>query len=217
MSDQQPSDREAQVARLLRAAAQSERAPQSLRSEIDAMRARERPRRGFVLQLPRLVLGYAGVATTAVAVLVVALVLTLGGGGGLSIAQAAALATRGPAAPAPGPDVNAPRKLLSAHVGDLHFPNWEAVAGWRSTGQRLDRVGGRAVTTVYYASGHQTLAYSIVSAPALTGVQTHSEPYDTMFRHGRTIVIWQERNHTCVLSAAGISAPRLWELAVATF
>jgi hypothetical protein len=217
MSDEELPNREAQVVRLLQAAAQAERAPAGLRAEIDSMRSRTaRPRRRMPA-MPRVAVRYASVATTAFAALAVALVLALGGGGGLSIAQAATLATRGPSAPAPAPYPGAPNKLLTARVGNLHFPNWEVPQGWHSTGQRTDRAGGRLVKTVYYSDGTRKLAYSIVSAPVLSGLDTHGEPYATMRQHGRTVVVWQERNHTCVLSAAGVSAYGLWRLASSTF
>ncbi|MDE3134389.1 MAG: hypothetical protein KGL15_10005, partial [Acidobacteriota bacterium] len=116
-------------------------------------------------------------------------------------------------AAAPAPDPSAPQQLLSARVGDLHFPNWQTDAGWRSTGQRRDRLGARSVTTVFYAHGTQRVAYSIVSAPALGGLSTHGGPYATLSKHGRTVIAWEERNHTCVLSATGIAPYELWHLA----
>lgn len=221
MTEPELPDPEAKVARLLKAAAQTERAPASLRAEIDALRVRAGTgapahvrRRWWLPPLPAVGLRYASAATTAAAALVVGLVLALSGGGGLSIASAASLATRGPSQPAPALDASAPKTLLSARVGDLHFPNWETPQGWRSTGQRMDRVDGRAVTTVYYAKDGHRVAYSIVSAPALGGLNTKGEPYATLHQHGRTVVVWQERGHTCVLSATGISAHSLWKLAV---
>ncbi|HEX3804096.1 MAG TPA: hypothetical protein VHV75_14760 [Solirubrobacteraceae bacterium] len=218
MSDEELRDREAHVVRLLQAAAQTERAPAALRAEVDAMREQAGARRRLRMPaLPRVALRYASLTTTALAAAAVALVLALSGGGGLSIAQAASFATRGPSAPAPAPDPRAPNALLTTRMGDLHFPNWGPQQGWRSTGQRSDRADGRAVKTVYYASGGRKLAYSIVSAPVLSGLDTHGEPYATMSQHGRTIVVWQERNHTCVLSANGMSGASLWKLASSTF
>jgi hypothetical protein len=201
--------------RLLQAAARSERAPASLRAELGAIRARAGARRG--LRLPRPVLRYTSLAGTALAAAVVVVVLTLGGGAaGPSIAQAAALSLRGPAAPAPAADPSAPASLLTARVGDQHFPNWQRVGGWRSVGERTDQLANRTVTTVYYASGSRRLAYSIVSTPTLAGLRTGAEPYASLWEHGRTVVVWEERGHTCVLSAAGISATRLWRLASTT-
>lgn len=143
-----------------------------------------------------------------------ALVLALGGSvGAPSIAQAAALATRAPSASAPPADPSDSTKLLAARVGSLHFPNWRAAGGWRATGQRFDHLGNRTVRTVYYAAGSSRVGYSIVSSPALPGLDTHGEPYATMWRHGRSTVIWEEAGHTCLLSGTGISPARLWQLA----
>jgi hypothetical protein len=206
-------DREEQVARLLRAAAQSERAPESLHAQVAALRDRApvrlRSRRPSWLRSP---FAYVSVATPALGAGLVALLLALGGGAGApSLAQAAAIGTRPPSAPAPAPDPTAPARLLTARVGRLHFPNWSATGGWRTVGARHDHLGNRAVTTVYYESGRHEIAYSIVSSPVLSGYDA-TEPYTTMRRHGRTVVIWREQGHTCVLSGVGISGKSLWRL-----
>ena len=229
MSDEEERlEREARVARMLHAAAQTERAPSSLRDEVVAMRAhaatrrrarRRRARLGLTRPgltrpgLTRPVLGFVSLGMPAVVAVVVALALTLGGGAGTpSIAQAMALAARGPAASAPGPARNAPAALLDARVGDLQFPNWKSAGGWRSVGQREDSLGNRTVRTVFYAADGRRIAYSIVSAPALAGLNTHGEPYAAMSRRGRTVIVWEERNHTCVLSGSGVGAQQLWAL-----
>jgi len=216
--DNDTPEREAKVVELLQAAARRERAPASLRAELGAIRARAGARRRLRQPLlPRPVLRYTGLAATAVTAAVVALVVTLGGGAASpSIAQAASLALRGPTAPAPAPDPGAPASLLTARVGDLHFPNWQRAGGWRSVGERTDRLADRTVLTVYYTSGRRRLAYSIVSTPTLAGLRTGGQPYASLSEHGRTVVVWEERGHTCVLSATGISASSLWRLASLT-
>jgi hypothetical protein len=220
--DEEIPEREERVMRMLQQAAQTERAPAALRAEIGAIRTERASRRsrsnrgrGISFGLPVRYLSGGLVALVAV---VVALVATLGGGGvgGPSIAQAAALAARGPALAAPAPDPKAPDTLLSARVGDLQFPSWQNDGGWRSSGARIDTIGNRTVKTVYYKAHGRQIAYSIVSAPALAGLHTHGERYATLSRNGRTVIVWEEQNHTCVLSAVGISAPRLWKLAAST-
>ena len=48
----------------------------------------------------------------------------------------------------------------------MPFPYWEERFGWRSTGARNDRIGGRAVTTVFYADGRgHRIGYAIVAGP----------------------------------------------------
>ena len=218
--DNDTTERETKVVQLLQAAARSERAPASLRAEVGAIRARAGARRGLRLPQPSLrrpVLRYTGLAATALTAAVVALVVTVGGGAASpSIAQAATLALRGSAAPAPAADPSAPASLLTARVGNLHFPNWQRAGGWASVGERTDQLGNRKVVTVYYASGGRRLAYSIVSTPTLGGLRPDGQPYEALSEHGRTVIVWEERGHTCVLSAAGISAASLWRLAALT-
>lgn len=225
MTDQHEHDERAQrVAAMLRAAARSERAPESLRAQVAAARAATRraapSRQAPAGRVPaRVALRVVSFGSPAVAAIVVALVLVLGGGAGApSIAQAASLGARAPAQPAPVPDPAAPAKLLSARVGSLHFPNWRHDGGWHSVGRRLDQLGNRTVTTVYYQLGRRRIAYSIVSAPALAGLATAGhraagEQYATIWQHGRTVVVWEQRDHTCLLSGTGISAAGLWQLA----
>ncbi len=204
-------NREDQVLRLLQAAAQRDRAPESLRSEVAALRERAAARSQRGPRFRRPLLGAVSFGMPAAAAAVVALVVALGGSGAPSLAQAAALARRPPSAPAPTLEPGVPA-YLSARVGQLHFPNWQAQGGWRTVGERRDSVGNRAVTTVYYAAQGERIAYSIVSSPVLGGLHTRGDPYTTMRSHGRVVVVWEERNHTCLLSGAGISPSRLWRL-----
>jgi hypothetical protein len=216
-SDHEISQREAQVVNLLHEAARQERAPDSLRTRVEAQRAgaRSRPKtqRAGVFGLPaRYVGGAAGGTVFGGIVAALVLILSGGGGGVLSIADAATLATRGAQQPAPKAAPGSPG-LLTARVGDLQFPNWIRDGGWHSAGERVDRTGGRRTVTVYYARPGQSIAYSIVSAPVLAGLTTHGERYATILKNGRTTIVWQERNHTCLLSGHGIPAATLWSLA----
>jgi anti-sigma factor RsiW len=140
----------------------------------------------------------------AVAGLALALVLILPSGtpGGPSVSQAAALGARGATMSAPTPSSPGAAELPVA-VGSLHFPNWETTLGWRATGQRVDRLDGHRVATIYYAHDGHTVAYSIVSAPVLA--RPPGERYVQSFRqNGRTVITWREAGHTCLLSAAGV-------------
>jgi hypothetical protein len=215
-------EREQRVANLLRVAAQCERAPDSLHARIAAMKdeSARAPRRRL---LPRPAFNFVRIAMPTAAAGAAALVLALGGGAGApSIAQAAALATRAPSASAPAADPSDPAKLLTAKVGTLHFPNWQAAGGWRAVGQRQDHLGNRTVTTVYYAIGSSRVAYSIVSSPTLSLkheliMQSRPPQYEysaTLTQHGRTTVVWVESGHTCLLTGPrGMSAARLRQLA----
>lgn len=211
-TDNDTPDREGQVVELLRAAAAGERAPDALHARVAALR-RQAPAGAQRRLPPRPTLVLTRVAMPVAAAVAAVIVLALGGGAGApSIAQAAALGVRPPSMAAPTPDPSAPAKLLSAKVGNLQFPNWQADGGWHSVGQRHDHVGNRAVTTVYYSAGTTEIAYSIVSQPTLPGLK-HANPYETIWRQGRVTVVWEEDGHTCLLSGTGISPARLWQLA----
>lgn len=153
-----------------------------------------------------------------------ALVIALGGAAGApTLAQAAALSLRAPTSPAPAADPQDPGKLLSAKVGTLHFPNWEAAGGWRAVGERRDQIGNRTATTVYYALAGSRVVYSILSSPSLrmqTGTvtlpwSTLRDQYATTIWHGgRATVAWIESGHTCLLTGPkGMSPAKLWQLA----
>lgn len=187
-------ERERRAVAMLTAARERDQAPRHLRAQIEAARRPARQSR------PPVRIAMVG-AVAAVAV-VLALILPSGTPGGPSVSQAAALGARGATMAAPGVEPTNPGWLRSA-VGALHFPNWGSTLGWRATGQREDRLDGRRVVTVYYATASHTVAYSIVSGPVLPRTPGR---YDIQsFRLGdRAVVTWREAGHTCVLSAAGL-------------
>jgi hypothetical protein len=195
----------------LRQAAQQERAPEQLRARIVAMKAEQasRSRRPVVLQRPAFGLSLAaGLAVgLAVAALVVVLALPAGTPGAPSISQAASLGTRAPTAVAPSLDPANP-SLLAAHVGSLRFPRRAAEA--TVVGERSDRIGDRTAVTVYYRTGRQLLAYTIVSGRPLKVPYgwDASEYTATRFAH-RNLVAWRQDGHTCLVSAAGVSRAAL--------
>lgn len=214
--DHDNQNRQEQVTNLLHTAARRERAPESLRDEVTAMRERAGvpPRRISIFRRP--VFGAVSLGMPAIAAAVVALFLALGGAGAPTLAQAAALASRGPSPSAPAPELEPGKpSYLTARVGGLHFPNWKNVGGWRTVGVRRDKIGNRDVMTVYYAAQGKQIAYSIVSSPVLGGLNTAGEPYTTIWHRGRVVVAWEEHNHTCLLSGSGVSAAQLWHLASA--
>lgn len=182
------------------------RAPHSLREAVDrAATARPAQQPRFGLTRGRLLVAGAGLC-----VALVALVFALGGNGGAggpTVAQVAAAgrlpARQGPPAPTGG---SMPR--LAAEVQGLAFPDWTAAFGWTATGERSDRVGGRAVTTVFYADAKgAALGYSIVEgapiggAPAGADVQRGATRFRVARRAGRTTVTWTQSGRTCVIDA----------------
>ena len=206
-------ERERRVVEILHAARAVDRAPAGLRSRIEAHRPspRVRARRRLV---------FGGGVAGALAALALALVLILPAGtpGAPSVSQAAALALRGIAAPVPAPDPRTPTLELGERIGDVYFPNWGRTLGWRAIGRRSDRIGGRLALTVYYEWEGKRVAYTIVDAPALKQPATHARRLGgvelrTLTVGGRLVVTWRRRDHTCVLSGAGIPADVLQKLA----
>jgi anti-sigma factor RsiW len=188
-------------------AAASVGAPASLRERVDrAPRPRAAPARRR---------GLMSVATVlATAALVAVLVLPSGTPGGPSISEAAALAERPAAGPAPRPT---PGKLLDKRAAGLPFPDWAAKFGWRATGTRTDTVDGRRMTTVFYAKGQKRIAYTIVPGASLKLPEGRDRVIEgTRVRlvraDGRTLVTWERRGHTCVLSGTA-PADTLYKLA----
>ena len=167
------------------------------------------------------------VATALVAVLVVALALSLSGGGGSgsslrqasTLRLASALTLRAATAPAPR-ESSGNATQLAAAVDGVSFPYWRDHFGWRSTGARTDRIGGRTVTTVFYADGQgRRIGYAIVA-----GVQPHppsggvpSVRGGTVYRvlavNGAAAVVWLRDGHLCVVSGRGVDSATLLRLA----
>jgi hypothetical protein len=219
--DEELPDRERRVVRMLRHASATERAPASLRAELQALESGQRRAGGpggFRLlpgwSTPGGRLRIATVGFLPVAAVVLALVLILGSGSArpTTVMQAASLANRSPTTAAPGVEPAAPR-LLTASVQNLHFPDWQAQGGWRSSGTRTDRVAGHAVTTVYYEHAGTQIAYSIVARPTLrNSAPPAGHHYRSFKRDGRAYIVWTDSGHTCLLSSTGVSSDRLWAL-----
>jgi hypothetical protein len=193
------------------------RAPQALRASLEHDAEAEHARRRR-LRPPSLVA--SGVA--AVCVLMIALVVAPGGpdggGGAPSVTQVAAV-TRLPALQAAPVAVGGAPPRLSAAVQGLAFPDWRRAFGWRAIGRRSDRIGSRAVTTVFYRYSDRRLAYAIVAgSPLRSGagrdVVRGSARYRVVTRGDRTTVTWTQAGHTCVIDApAAVAAAELVGLA----
>jgi hypothetical protein len=180
----------------------SEPVPESLRTAVDAGRARDRRRAATRRLAPRL----AAAGTVAAVVALVAVVL-IGGPGGPTVAEAAQLANRSPSGPAPSP-LGDGGTQLALDVEGVVFPDLQRSFGWRAVGVRRDRLDGRNATTVFYAQGTRRIAYVIVSGRGLPrpsgapeavyrGVRFHTLRVD-----GQRAVTWRRLGHTCVLVGA---------------
>jgi anti-sigma factor RsiW len=90
----------------------------------------------------------------------------------------------------------------------IRFPRYE---NWHATGARTDVVDGRRVRTVFYERDGRTIAYAIVSGPALDGdgaLRTVRGADDVV------AVTWTRHGHTCVIAASSGDAAALARLAV---
>jgi hypothetical protein len=96
--------------------------------------------------------------------------------------------------------------LPNVEAAGLPFPYWQDRFGWHATGARTDRADGRLLTTVFYRRGGEQIAYTIVAGDALPpALAAHTtERGGTVLAssttHGRPVVTWLRRGHTCVLS-----------------
>jgi hypothetical protein len=154
---------------------------------------------------------------------VVALVVALGGpddGVSSPSAEQVAAVTRLPALQAAPAAVGGAQPRLAATVQGLAFPDWRSTFGWRAIGRRTDRIGNRAVTTVFYRySANRRLGYAIVAGPPLRlaagrDVIRSGARYRVVTRGGRTTVTWTQAGHTCVIDApATVAAAEMVRLA----
>jgi hypothetical protein len=205
-------------------------APDSLHRRVESLMARRARERKTASQRlialvyrslgsgPRLALAGAGAA----AAVALALALSLGGGGasGPSLREAAAV-TRLPATASAPQESHARHAELLAAVDTVSFPYWKERLGWRATGARTDRVGGRQITTVFYANRYgRHVGYAIVAglpAPHVSGGRRawHGGTAYTVLREkGAPVVTWQRAGHMCVLTGgSGVDAATLLHLA----
>ena len=218
MNDEPRIDEHEEIAELIRSV--DVRAPEHLHERLREMAQRPERSAGGLPGRLRLRLG---AAITAAAAGTAALVLALAGGGGgaaLTLAQATAVTLRPATMPAPA-ESPSNRSDLSASVDGVSFPYWGERFGWRSTGSRVDRVGGRTFRTVFYSDGKgHTVGYAIVAgtpAPAVSGAGRAAWRAGTDFRishsGGAEVVTWTRDGHLCVVSGRGVDGSTLLALA----
>ena len=199
-----------QAVSILRQAVAETEAPLALRERLENDRQRlaapRRRRRIFALAT-------AG-SLAAVAVLAVMVGLS-GGPGAPSVAEAAQLGAKPPTAPVSA----ASPQLLDVEQSGVAFPNWEAKFGWKAIGKRVDDLGNRTATTVYYRKGANKIAYTIVSGRALDDpdnfAQVTLNGVDLkVFSPGNPKdVTWLREGHSCVMTGDGVTTAKMLELA----
>lgn len=193
-----------------RSLARLERAPAALHAQYRALVGRRRRRAPAV-----------GLGLAAAAGALVWTVAALGGGqAALTVAQAATIGLRPPTAGVAEPASDDHVALPGVQADGMPFPYWEDRFGWHATGDRIDHVDGRLLTTVFYRRGAERIAYTIVSGSALAPVAAARTTVraGTMlagsWSRGRPVVTWLRLGHTCVLSGGrGVSFAALMQLA----
>jgi hypothetical protein len=196
-------------------------APESLHLQIESLVAaqdRRAGQRAFYRRFAPLSLASA----TIVALVVVAIAVGLSAGGGahtVSFSQAAAMTLRAATLPAP-PESATHRAQLAAAVDGVPFPYWGERFGWRSTGERSDRIDGRIVRTVFYAdSAGRRIGYAILAgtpAPRASGgliAWRGGVSYQLLNKDSASMVTWLRDGRLCVLSGRGVSTLTLLRLA----
>lgn len=213
---------ERRVAELVRAV--DVRAPETLHRRVGEIVAshsapRRRARGGVGGGRVRLTL-----AAMAVAAIVGAALALLTGPGphrtpGPSVSAASRLTLSAATTGAPR-ESSAHATQLDVAVDGVSFPYWKERFGWRASGTRTDTIGGRSVTTVFYAGPRgQRIGYAIVAgtpAPATSGgtvVWHGGTAYRLQRVGGVPVLTWQRHGRLCVLSGRAISTATLVRLA----
>jgi hypothetical protein len=210
------SDAQQRIATLLSSIDVS--APASLHGSVRGMASRALPRQHVWVRRRALL----GGALAAAAALVVAIVLALGSSTGPAaptVIQASVLGLRPATVSAPSENPHVPGQLAIS-AGGIAYPYWGQRFGWQTAGVRSDRIGGRAVTTVFYAnSSRQRIGYSIVAGQALPlpsnwhTATLRGVRFDVLHRADATVVTWRRAGHTCILVGSKVSAKTLLTLA----
>jgi hypothetical protein len=162
-------------------------------------------------------------AVLAAAIAAVVLVVSLSGGGAGMLSQASALTLAQATMRAPGPSPVAAGQL-TANVEGTAFPAWGEHFGWRASGARVDRLDGRAVTTVFYRDpqgrriGYAIVAGSSGGAASASGTAQWRGGVDYRLtrEHGAEVVAWVRDGHLCVISGADVPGATLLALAGST-
>jgi hypothetical protein len=199
-------------------------APDSLHASIGQL-VRDAQRHGrrtpLTARRPTLLLASAGTLAAAAVALVLIVALGSSGTAAPTVLQVSALAGRPATLAAPEEDPHNPGHLAISADG-IAYPYWEQRFGWRASGMRTDTMGGRAITTVFYAQPlrrSQHIGYTIVAGRALpipAGGHTlawRGVSFKVLDRHGSTVMTWRHAGHTCILVGSGVSAHALLALA----
>ena len=194
--------------------ASAQPAPHALRARLALAHPPARPR------AQRRTLGLAA-AGTGLAAAAAGIVVAVTGGTAVaqaSVLQAAAVSNRVSEQTVGQPPLGS-NSLPGVAGGGLSYPYWQDHFGFVATGVRYDRIGGQAVTTVFYQRGSSRVAYEIVSGPTLRlgGAAGRTVRGGLVLRTLNSprgqVVTWTRDGHTCVLVGDHTALPVLLKLA----
>jgi hypothetical protein len=221
----EPPHSEAEIVELIRSI--DVRAPQELHTHVQELVAASSPKGERAPAVsgrrPTVRLGlFAGVPALAAAVIAI-LVVSLAGGGSsgspLTLEKAVALTLRPPTMAAPDENPKDGTQLMVS-VDGVAFPYWEQSFGFRATGERMDQVDGRRVTTVFYADDqHNWVGYAIIGGtppPPVNGgtvIVRDGTAYHLTSSYGARVVTWLRGGRQCVVAGHGVGDGTLLALA----
>jgi anti-sigma factor RsiW len=199
-----------QAVSILRQAVADTEAPLALRERLERDRQKlAAPRRR------RRIFGLATAGSLAAVAVLAVMVGLSGGPGAPSVAEAAALGAKPPTAAVSA----ASPQLLDAEQSGVAFPNWERKFGWKAVGKRVDDLGDRTATTVFYRKGTNKIAYTIVSGKALEDpdnfaqVTLNGVELKAFSTGNPKDVTWLREGHSCVMTGEGVTTAKMLELA----
>jgi hypothetical protein len=183
----------------------------ALRERVQSMREGKVPQR----QARRF--GLIGALTSAAAAVAIALAVIVGSGAsGPTLSDASAFTLKPALGPAPGHSFDG---ALDFDVDGVPYPYWQDDFGWKATGSRVDKINGRQATTVFYRKGKSRIGYTIVTGKPVKvpGSANATVKHGTRFRSlpfgGATVVTWERRDHSCILSGRHVTRAELIKLA----
>ena len=186
-------------------------APMALRERVQSVREGKATKR----RAKRV--GLIGALTTAAAAIAIALAVIVGtGASGPTLSDAAAFTLKPALGPAPGHSFDG---TLDLDVDGVPYPYWQAEYGWHASGSRVDKIDGREATTVFYTKGRSRIGYTIVTGKPVKvpGSANATVKHGTRFRSlpfgGATVVTWERRDHSCILSGRHVTRAELIKLA----
>jgi hypothetical protein len=108
--------------------------------------------------------------------------------------------------------------LLTTAEGGVGYPYWGDAFGWHTSGKRVDVVGGRRATTVFYSKSGWRVGYTIVAGRALSvphsaAIWRGGTIFHVLALDGRPVVTWLRHGHTCILASQDVPTAELMKLA----